>query len=98
MPVWGRILLTMPYPIREEKRSSADPGDEPREGRLFLDVGSGNRIPLYPFIVSRICPHCNAGETYFIEAWDRKRNLARMKSFERGHTMNDSGVSDALTG
>jgi hypothetical protein len=44
------------------------------------------------------CSRCDAGETYFIDAWDQRRNIARNKSFEQGHTMSDSEVSDALAG
>jgi hypothetical protein len=29
--------------------------------------------------------------------WDQRRGTVRMKSFERGHTMNNTGVSEALT-
>lgn len=78
------------------------PGEEmilheaPRKGNLYLDLGGEDWIPLYPFIVPITCPDCNTTETYFIDAWDRKRNMARMKSFERGHTVSSSEVSDSL--
>jgi hypothetical protein len=68
----------------------------PRRGDLFLDLSDVNWVPLYPFIVPMTCSHCKVGETYFIDAWDRKRSTARMKSFERGHTMSDPGISGFL--
>jgi hypothetical protein len=67
------------YPIRREDRSV---GKQPWQGELFLDPGSGDWCSLYPFIVPMICPRCEEVETYFIDAWDRKKNTARLKSFE----------------
>ncbi|CAA9461950.1 MAG: FIG00641605: hypothetical protein [uncultured Rubrobacteraceae bacterium] len=69
-----------------------------REDELFLELGGGDWLPLYPFIVPMTCPRCKVAETYFIDAWDRKKNTARMKSFERGHTMSNPEVSDSLSG
>ncbi len=84
------------YPLRQMAGSDVDHNSESRGNGLFLDLGSGNRVSLYPFIVPGVCTKCDAGEIYFIDAWDRKRNIARMKSFERGHTMTDPEVSDSL--
>ncbi len=67
-----------------------------REGGLFLDLGGEDWVPLYPFIVLTTCLDCEARETYFIDAWDRRKNTARMKSFEHGHTTSNSEVSDSL--
>jgi hypothetical protein len=69
--------------------------DGPRKGYRFLDLGSGNEVTLYPTIVSMICPAAMR-ETHFIDAWDQGRNVARMKSFEKGHAMSDPGVPGAL--
>ena len=63
---------------------------------LFLDMGNEDGVSLYPFIVPMTCLRCDAEETFFIDAWDHKRNFARMKSFERGHTVSDPGVSESL--
>ncbi len=52
---------------------------------------------LYPFVISSTCPRCDVVETYFVDAWDRKKNVARMKSFEKGHTFDSEGVFEALT-
>jgi hypothetical protein len=69
--------------------------DGPRNGYRFLDLGSGNEVTLYPTIVSMICPAAMR-ETHFIDAWDQGRNVARMKSFEKGHAMSDPGVPGAV--
>lgn len=66
-------------------------------GDLFLDLGRQDWVLLYPFIVAMTCSHCRARETYFIDMWDQRRGVARMKSFERGHTMSNKGVSAALS-
>lgn len=65
-------------------------------GDLFLDQGQHGWTPLFPFMTTMTCSHCKARETYFIDAWDTKRGVARMKSFERGHTTISSEVSEAL--
>ncbi len=80
--------------LRESKAS--DPGGAWRKDR-FLDLGGNERLSLYPFIVPMTCPACETEEVFFVEAWDRRRNAARMKSFEKGHTITDSGISDSLS-
>jgi hypothetical protein len=66
------------------------------EGDLYLDLGNQSWVSLYPFVITMNCAHCKVKETYFIDTWDQRRGTARMKSFERGHTMSNSEVSDAL--
>ena len=66
------------------------------EGDLYLDLGNQSWVSLYPFIVTMNCAYCKAKETYFIDMWDQRRGTARMKSFERGHTMSNPEISDAL--
>jgi len=67
-----------------------------RRGDLFLDLDGHNWVPLYPFILPMTCSHCKARETYFIDLWDQRRGTVRMKSFERGHTMSNTGVAETL--
>jgi hypothetical protein len=66
-------------------------------GDLFLDLGQRGWVPLFPFMTTTTCSHCKVRETYFIDAWDTRRNIARMKSFERGHTTTSTEVSEALS-
>lgn len=66
-------------------------------GDLFLDLGEQGWVPLFPFLTTMTCSHCKVRETYFVDAWDTRRGTARMKSFERGHTMLNREVSEALT-
>jgi hypothetical protein len=84
------------YPIRRTEGSDDGNSDLSRTDDLSLDLG-GNRVSLYPFIVAMNCSKCDTKETFFVDAWDRSRNLARLKSFERGHAANDSEVADALS-
>lgn len=67
-----------------------------RRGDLFMELDTEDWVPLYPFVVPMTCSHCKARETYFIDLWDQRRGIARMKSFERGHVMNSTGVSETL--
>ncbi len=68
-----------------------------RRGDLFLELHDQDWVPLYPFILPMTCSHCKVRETYFVDLWDPRRGMARMKSFERGHTMSNTGVSEALS-
>ncbi len=72
------------YPMREEST-----------GDLVLDAVNG-RISLYPFITSAVCPQCEEVETYFVDAWDTKKGTARLKSFEKGHTLDSLEVAGDL--
>ena len=72
------------YPMR---------GPEGPETGPFLETGGG-RLVLHPFLVSEIT--LGDGETYFVDAWDTRKGTARMKSFERGHTVLNKDVAEAL--
>jgi hypothetical protein len=65
-------------------------------GGPFLKNGD-ERISLYPFITSAACPRCGSAETYFVDAWDTKKGTVRLKSFEKGHTIDSTEISEALT-
>ncbi|MCA1731497.1 MAG: hypothetical protein LC751_19480 [Actinobacteria bacterium] len=54
-------------------------------GDLYLDLGTQNWVPLYPFIVASNCPTCRYRETYFLDRWNDRKGTTLMKSFERGH-------------
>ncbi|CAN5661482.1 hypothetical protein BH20ACT11_BH20ACT11_10280 [soil metagenome] len=65
-------------------------------GDLLMDLGNGRWMSLYPFIATMNCPHCKVRETYFVDMWDTRRSVAKMKSFERGHTEDSAEVSETL--
>jgi hypothetical protein len=65
-------------------------------GDLVLDLGHGNWVQLYPFIVASNCPSCRYRETYFIDRWNDRKGTAVLKSFERGHTEEQKEISGAL--
>ncbi len=67
-----------------------------RRGDLFLDRGQPGWVPLFPFVTTMTCSRCKVRETYFVDAWDTRKGIARMKSFERGHVMQSTEVSEAL--
>ena len=100
--VWEKLRRCMEalsfladYPIRETLASGLG---GVRGKDLFLELGGDERLPLHPFIVSMTCPDCETEEVYFVDAWDRRRSTARMKSFEKGHTVTDPDISDSLSG
>lgn len=65
-------------------------------GDLLIDLGNQKWMSLYPFITTMNCPHCKVRETYFVDMWDQRRKVAKMKSFERGHTEDNADISEAL--
>jgi hypothetical protein len=55
-------------------------------------------IPLYPFVSVHYCPHCNARETYFVDAWQGPgEEEANLRSFERGHEEVSQEIGRELT-
>lgn len=66
-------------------------------GDLLMDLGNRRWMSLHPFIATMNCPHCKVRETYFIDIWDKRRSVAKMKSFERGHTEDDAEISGSLS-
>jgi len=63
---------------------------------LYVQVGEESWSSLFPFITVRLCPHCKARETYFIDRWEGPGKPAQLKSFERGHTEEDGDVGAEL--
>jgi hypothetical protein len=72
-------------------------GLDDSETYLYLKTGEGGRLLLRPFLVSGTTLGRDSRETYFVDAWDTRKGTARMKSFERGHTMNSAEVAQALS-
>jgi hypothetical protein len=66
---------------------------------LYIQVTPRQWVPLYPFIQPVICQACQCVETYFVDKWDRKRDIgtAILKSFERGHTISDTESPEGLS-
>jgi hypothetical protein len=67
-------------------------------GDLVMDLGNGNWVQLYPFMVASNCPHCRYRETYFVDRWNDRKGTVVLKSFERGHTEEKQDISDTLAG
>ncbi|MGH3086154.1 MAG: hypothetical protein ACRDSJ_02400 [Rubrobacteraceae bacterium] len=65
-------------------------------GDLVLDMGNGEWLSLYPFIIASNCPRCRYRETYFVDRWNDRKGIVVMKSFERGHPEDRGDVSDSL--
>lgn len=70
--------------------------ERPRGTGLFLDLGGENWVPLYPFILPTASSDGEVREICFIDAWDTKKGVARIKSFERGGTIFNGEVAAAL--
>jgi hypothetical protein len=70
--------------------------ERPREKGLFLDLGAGNWLPLYPFILSKASSDGEVRGIYFVDAWNTKKGVARMKGFDSGGTIVDEKVAETL--
>lgn len=70
-----------------------------KKGDLYVDLGESYWRPLRPFLVSRDCPKCGSREVYFLDKLDTSRGEALLKSFERGHTIDEREdfVEDVLS-
>ena len=73
------------YPMRGAKDPEAAP---------YLEMGGHERLALYPFVTSGTGG--GGAETYFVDAWDTKKGVARMKSFESGSTISAPEIPEAL--
>lgn len=87
-----RCMGALDFLTGHPMRGPDDSGTE-----LSLETYKGGRLPLWPFLVSGTTLGRDAEETYFVDAWDTRKGTARMKSFERGHTMDSAEVAQALS-
>lgn len=67
------------------------------KGDLYVEVGPNNWLPLFPFLSVNSCPACKVREVFFIDSWAEARTIARLKSFDRGHTFDSDDVAAELT-
>ena len=59
------------------------------EGKLYLELTDQEWAPLYPLISVQYCPRCGARATFVIDRWDGPGGRVVLKSFERGHTLDN---------
>jgi hypothetical protein len=63
---------------------------------LYVQIEEGQWKSLFPFLTVHNCPRCKYRETYFIDRWNRSTGTAVLKSFERGHTLEDTEIAESL--
>jgi heme exporter protein D len=69
----------------------------PKKQDLYVLQDGKQWISLYPFISVHYCPHCNARETYFVDAWQGSGEEANLRSFERAHEEGSKEIGQELT-
>jgi hypothetical protein len=69
----------------------------PKKQDLYILQDGKQWISLYPFISVHYCPHCNARETYFVDAWQGTGEEANLRSFERSHEEVSEEIGQELT-
>lgn len=60
---------------------------------LYLVDRSGELHLIRPFLTRRECPTCGRWEIYFLDRFDVKRGVCTLKSMEKGHTIEDGGIT-----
>jgi hypothetical protein len=69
----------------------------PKKQDLYILQDGKQWISLYPFISVHYCPHCNARETYYVDAWQGTGEEANLRSFERSHEEVSEEIGQELT-
>ena len=46
-----------------------------------------------PFLTRRECPECGRWEIFFLDRFDQRQGICTLKSMEKGHTIEDDGVT-----
>lgn len=69
----------------------------PKKQDLYILQDGKQWISLYPFISVHYCPHCNARETYYVDAWQGTGEEANLRSFERSHEEVSEEIGRELT-
>jgi hypothetical protein len=62
--------------------------------KLYMQVTNEEWVQLYPIISVQYCPSCKARETYMIDRWEAQRKRVVLKSFERGHTLENDTAGE----
>lgn len=62
-------------------------------GSLYLVDRDGSMYLLRPFLTRRECPECQQWELFFLDKYDRGRGNCTLKSMEKGHTVEDAGIT-----
>lgn len=60
---------------------------------LYLVDRSGELHLIRPFLTRRECPTCGRWEIFFLDRFDGKRGDCTLKSMEKGHTVEDDGIT-----
>ncbi|MBX9688592.1 MAG: hypothetical protein K2X27_17920 [Candidatus Obscuribacterales bacterium] len=66
------------------------------KGHLILNAGDSNWLSLYPFLSQDICPTCGSMEIYHLDKWRYEKNRIQVRSFDRGHALESSEISNWL--
>jgi hypothetical protein len=66
------------------------------EGELYVELQPDRWASLHPFIRVATCPDCSSPETYFVDRWDKGREVYEYKSFERRHSLAVRDVDELL--
>lgn len=81
-PGLSQEKLEFPYPLPKDT--------------LYIEISPNNWASLYPFITVQYCPLCQTRETYFIDRWQGTNKPGGLKSFERGHTVDEDEIGKEI--
>ncbi|MFB3921981.1 MAG: hypothetical protein ACE145_09675 [Terriglobia bacterium] len=77
-------------------QEKADYPEPLKKNDLYIEVEPARWVALFPFVVPRNCPQCKSREIYFVDKWQGKGEPALLKSFERGHSVENDEVGQGL--
>jgi hypothetical protein len=63
------------------------------KGKLYFELKEETLVPLYPLISVHYCESCKVREAYMIDRWSGTDNRTVLKSFERGHTHDNTNAA-----
>lgn len=63
---------------------------------LYILTDAGTK-ELFPFISVRRCASCYRDETFFLDSLKKDRRTWCVKSFEYGHTLEVTDITDELS-
>lgn len=65
-----------------------------KKNDIYLEIEPDSWVPLFPFVSAQNCPECRTREVYFVDRL--KDRIATLKSFERGHSVQNAETASEL--
>ena len=64
---------------------------------LYIEAGSGQWVPLHPWITASYCTECKSRETFLVDQADVEAGRYRFRGFENGHPLHEGEIRNVVT-